>query len=201
MNVVYLRLLGVDCCNWQVTAYKAVRKLLGHPMQLGLYWLSRASIDFCRFECVGLQQLLELVLRSWLWYSKLIWLRWHIWYLICESRFMPVVSAALNYLNHSVVRYQGLSQLVTIVRVSNDSPLLQGQLIQRVSASLVLLSNTLSGKTAPFISTSRNKLTPPPWFYASTDDQQPRKPPAVQRAPRVVLMREGSIVKCAAASK
>ena len=59
-----------------------------------------------------------------------------------------------------------------------------------VSASLVLLSNTLSGKTAPFISTSRNKLTPPPWFYASTDDQQPRKPPAVQRAPRVVLMRD-----------
>ena len=38
--------------------------LLGRPMQLGLYWLSRASIDFCRFECVGLQQLLELLLRS-----------------------------------------------------------------------------------------------------------------------------------------
>ena len=29
-----------------MTAYKAVRKLLGRPMQLGLYWLSRASIDF-----------------------------------------------------------------------------------------------------------------------------------------------------------
>ena len=32
------------------------------------------------------------------------------------------------------------------------------------------------------------KRTPPPWFCASTDDQQPRKPPAVQRAPRVVLV-------------
>ena len=29
MNVVYLRLLGIDCWNWQVTASKAVRKLLG----------------------------------------------------------------------------------------------------------------------------------------------------------------------------
>ena len=59
MNVVYLRLLGVDCWNWQVTAYKAVRTLLGRPMQL----LAVGSIDrFCRFECVGLQQLLELLL-------------------------------------------------------------------------------------------------------------------------------------------
>ena len=28
------------------------------------YWLSGASIDFGRFECVGLQQLLELLLRN-----------------------------------------------------------------------------------------------------------------------------------------
>ena len=41
MNVVYLRLLGVDCWNLQVTAYKAVRKLLGRPIQL----LAVGSID------------------------------------------------------------------------------------------------------------------------------------------------------------
>ena len=36
-------------------------KVAGAPCS---YWLSGASIDFCRFECVGLQQLLELLLRS-----------------------------------------------------------------------------------------------------------------------------------------
>ena len=55
------------------------------------------------------------------------------------------------------------------------------QPIQRVSASIVFLSTTFSGKTASFISLHETKLTPPPWFCWSTDDQQLRKTPAVQR--------------------
>ena len=70
-----LRLLGVDCWNWQVQLPKPWGSYWGAPCS---YWLSGASIDFCRFECVGLKQLLELLLRNWLWYSKLIWLRSHI---------------------------------------------------------------------------------------------------------------------------
>ena len=118
---------------------------------------------------MGLQQLLELLLRNWLWYSKLIWLHWHIWYLIRESRF--IMSFNKQPFKH-VVSGTELSEsqrcpipvfiIVSNLRTSIEwlsatTVLKPRQLIQRVSASLVFLSTTFSGKTTPFISTSQNK--------------------------------------------
>ena len=64
---------------------------------------------FAGSPCVGLQQLLELLLRNWLWYGKVIWLRWHIGYVICESRFIMLcnkVSGTELSESQRVVRYQ-----------------------------------------------------------------------------------------------
>ena len=45
-------------------SFQSREKVTGAPHAVRAYWLSGASIDFCRFECVGLQQLLELLLRN-----------------------------------------------------------------------------------------------------------------------------------------
>ena len=45
-------------------SFQSREKVTGAPHAVRAYWLSGASIDFCLFECVGLQQLLELLLRN-----------------------------------------------------------------------------------------------------------------------------------------
>ena len=153
------RLLGVDCWNWQVTAYKAVRKLLGRPMQL----LAVGSIDrflpvrMCGFTSVTKLTLIEQANLTSLTRSR---------FMPCNKQpFKPVVSG--TELSESqrcpIPVFIIVSNLRTSIEwLSATEVVKPRQLIQRVSASLVLLSTTLSGETAPFISTSRNKLTPPP---------------------------------------
>ena len=90
----------------------------------------------------------------------------------------------LKSLNHSVDRYAYRYQFI-IVRTNVVK---HRQLIQRLSAFLVFLSTTFSGKELLLYRLHETKLLPSIWFCASTDDQRPLKTPTVQRAPRVVLM-------------
>ena len=58
---IYLRLLGLSLLSLlELTSdsFQSRETVTGAPS----YWVSGASIDICRFECVGLQQILELLL-------------------------------------------------------------------------------------------------------------------------------------------
>ena len=95
-----------------MTAYKAVRKSLGRPMQL----LAVGSIDrflpfrMCGFTAVTGTSIAKLTLIQQANLTSLT----HIYFakaVLCRatSNLLSPSSLALNYLNHSVVRYQCLS--------------------------------------------------------------------------------------------
>ena len=102
---------------------------------------------------------------------------------------------ALKSMNHSVDRLAYRHQFIIVSNLRTNVEWLSAtvvvkprQLIQRLSAILVFLSTIFSGKQPLLYRLRETKLPPSPWFCASTDDQRPLKTPAVQRAPRVVLM-------------
>ena len=126
------------------------------------------SLPMCTFT-----SLLEVLFRYRLWYSNLIWLLRHIGYVILRKPLIirpgnketskgplspPTPAfAALGTESPMLVCHSYLR--TSIEWLSATVVVRPRQLIQRLSASFVFLSTTFSGKTAPFISPSRNKTS------------------------------------------